>query len=589
MAGERSLFKRLDDPAEAVSRLAGLLGMGPLERLLASAVRVGVDELQGRVVAEDVKAPRSLPWYPRSIVDGCAVRSVDVAGAFEDRPVRLRRLGRVRIGVKPSLRVEAGSCVEVDTGSWVPLGADAVVPVEYVSDAGGGYVLVERGARPGGGIAAPASDVAEGDLIVKRGTPWSPRLTPALAALGLRSVLASRRPVAAVASVGDELVEAGGEPGEAGIFDSNRPLLKASLAAMGWEVVDLGIVGDDEAELAEALSRARDAGADLIVTSGGTSAGLEDVVYRVVGRLGRLVAHGLRIKPGKPTILAEVSGVPFVGLPGNPRSAANVFERVLVPLLDKLGLPTWPYTPRGRVEARTASLLAGERGRDTIVPVALASGEPPAAIPVARDSYMISSYAWSDGEVVVPAGLHKPIEPGSTVEVETYGAPRRRLIVAADPFDPSQLVESLGLHGAVHAPTANMADLLAALPPGSLVVASTIGLPGGGPWRVKAELAERDVVVAGSGRCARAAVPAVYAPLASKARAGVPAPVPRTVGAAVLLGQGYVDCAILPEDLARGLGVPHERVAREKLILLEATGTQRGGEESAGSKPENPG
>ncbi|GAB6147795.1 molybdopterin molybdotransferase MoeA [Stetteria hydrogenophila] len=560
-SGGRKVFKKLAEPREAVERAAALIGSRARRRLLSEAETVGVEDLHGRLLARPVRAPRSLPWYPRSIVDGCAVRSVDVAGAFEDRPVALEYRGRVKIGEKPGLTLEPGSCIEVDTGSWVPLGADAVVPIEHVNIEGG-RAWILRAATPGSNIAAPASDVAEGDLIAPAGTPWTPELTPALAALGIRRVEASRRPLAAVFSVGDELVEPGSDPGEAGVFDANRYYLASALKAMGWRVLDLGIAGDRVEDVEDRVARALERGADLVLTSGGTSAGIDDVVYRVASRMGSLVAHGLRIKPGKPTVISVVDSTPFIGLPGNPRSAFNVFLKVVVDLLDTLRLPTWPFTRRGRVRAVLTSMLAGERGRDTTVPVALVGEAEPAAVPVARDSYMIASQAWSDGDVVVPASLHSPYEPGEAVEVETRGSHRRRLLVLADDIDVAGVVEEHGLDGAVYAPTAKPSQVMSLLPRGALVVASTITLPSTPEgWTVEGELGERRVSIAksSSGDCQRTAIPAVYTSL--RPANTIPYPVPRIQSARILLSQGYVDCAILP-------GSEGEVVGEERILIL---------------------
>ena len=565
MAGSsRSLFKRLEDPQVAIARAASLIGDKARKRLMSVVEIVEGEDLHGRLVARSLKAPRSLPWYPRSLVDGCAVNSVDVAGAFEDRPAVLDYRGRVKIGEKPRVVLEPGSCIEVDTGSWVPLGADAVVPIEYI-EVEDGKAKVFRAVRPGQGLAPPASDVAEGDVIVPFGAPWTPYVTPALASLGVRRVEASRRPLAAVFSVGDELVEPGGDPGEARIFDSNRYYIMAALKAMGWRVLDLGISGDRLDDVEDRVARALESGADLILSSGGTSAGLDDVVYRAASKLGSLVAHGLRIKPGKPTVVSVVDSTPFIGLPGNPRSAANVFERVVVGLLDALRLPTWPFTRKTRVKAILTTMLQGERGRDTIVPVALVGEDKPAAIPVARESYMIASYAWSDGEVIVPAGLHAPYEPGEQIDVETYGAPRRRLLVLADKIDVSAVVEEYGLDGAVYAPSGKPGQVMKLLPRGSIVVASSISLsssPDG--WIIERTLAERSVVLATASRgggCRRVATPAVYTSL--KPPEAVPYPVPRIESARILLSQGYVDCAILPDTISNG-----EVIGRERILVM---------------------
>lgn len=562
--GSRSLFKRLEDPMTAIARASSLIGDSARKRLMSVVEVVGVEDLHGRLIARSLKAPRSLPWYPRSLVDGCAVNSVDVAGAFEDRPAVLEYKGRIKVGEKPATALDRGSCIEVDTGSWVPLGADAVVPIEYV-EIEGGKAKISRAVKPGQGLAAPASDVAEGDVVIPAGSPWTPYVTPALASLGVRRIEASRRPIAAVFSVGDELVEPGSDPGEAMIFDSNRYYIISSLKAMGWKVLDLGIAGDRVDDVEDRVAKAFEAGVDLILSSGGTSAGLDDVVYRVASKLGSLVAHGLKIKPGKPTVVSVVESIPFIGLPGNPRSAANVFERVVVGLLDALRMPTWPFTRKAKTKAVLTSMLHGERGRDTIVPVALVGESEPAAVPIARESYMIASYAWSDGEVIVPAGLHTPYEPGERVEVETYGAPRRRLLVLADGVDVNPVIEEYKLDGAVYAPSGKPDQMMKLLPKGSLVVVSSINLPKlPEGWAIEEDLGERSIalVMSTDEKCGRAAIPAVYTGL--RPPDAVPYPVPRIQSARILLEQGYVDCAVLP-------GNDGEILGRERILVLRKT------------------
>ncbi len=594
MAG-RGLFKRLIEPEEAVRLIAESLGWRLAERLLGEAAASAVHEGLGRLVAEDVIAPRSLPWYPRSLVDGCAVRSVDVAGAFEDRPVRLRVLGRVKIGVRPGLRVGAGECAEVDTGAWVPLGADAVVPIEYV-ERRDGFALVYRGAVPGQSVAAPASDVARGDIIVRRGTPWTPRVAAALAALGLAEARLSRRPRAAVFSTGDELVEPGRDAGDAGVYDSNRPLIKSILYSMGWKVADYGIIGDSVDDVEDAMLRAANDGADVIIASGGTSAGVDDVVYKAAGRVGRVLFHGLRLKPGKPTLAATLGDRLFLGLPGNPRSSANVMERLALPAFEALGLPTWPRARSRTVSAATIAPLAPEKGRDTIVPVALVYPGP-VAVPVAKDSYMIASYAMADGETIVPASLHEPIKPGSVIRVEAdearlAAARRGGILVTADWVDPAKLRELAGNNERiVYYPARLSHSILELLPSGLTVVASS--LDGITPTLGAQVLERRRVLLAvhsySSCKGGRAAVPRVYAGLAGRLGPDVVAlGVPRVESARIMLKQGYVDCALLPDNAVDATLQGAEVVAEEDIIVFRVRrpGTPHGGrEESAGSTP----
>ena len=570
----RGLFKTLIPVSEAISIVRDKIGWSLAARLLDSIEKVPIEDLVGRLVARDIRAPVSLPRYPRSIVDGCALRSVDVAGAFEDRPVVLRLAGRVKIGEKPSLRIGEGECALVDTGSWVPLGADAVVPIEYVSIKGK-EARVERARPPGANIALPASDVAEGDIVAWRGAPGTPELAAALAAVGVREIEASRRPRVAVLSTGEELVEPGSPPSEAGVYDSNRFYLLNAFRYMGYDVVDLGIAGDREDEVVDRIMDAIKRGADVIVTSGGTSAGVDDVVPRAVARIGEVIFHGLRIKPGKPTLAGIVDGTLIVGLPGNPRSTANVIERFVAPLLSAIGLPLGPIRPEVIVRARLASDVAGERGRTTYVPAAIVSSY---AIPVARESYMIASYPLADGVIIVPPGSTGPLERGSMVDVRSWRQAPKTLLMLTD----TRLPEAHAMTGmpsstrVLYSPmvweTAKSMARDVEIP--AIAAAPEHVDPGSG-W---SELGLRGIVLLKrSGSCSEVAA---YAPYASQYREAIPAgsrviASRRAMGAVILFRDGYADCALVPSDYvepaAEGdkadLKIEEEEIGRERILL----------------------
>jgi molybdenum cofactor synthesis domain-containing protein len=565
----RGFFQRLISVEEAIGLVVDRIGSGLRARLLSDVGEVGIDDLAGRLLAETIRAPRSLPWYPRSIVDGCAVRAEDVAGAFEDRPVELRVRGRVRIGTKPEVEVGAGECALVDTGSWVPLGADAVVPIEYVTISDG-RALIERARPPGANIALPASDVARGDFVVWRGAAATPEVAAALAALGVSKVKASRRARVAVISTGNELVEPSDSAGDALIYDSNRYFLINFFKMMGYEVFDLGISIDDVDRVAARITEGIEMGADVVAISGGTSAGVEDVVPRALERIGEVLFHGLRIKPGKPTLAGLVGQVLVLGLPGNPRSTANVAERLVVPLLAALGLPTGPLRLHRRVRARLAVDVAGEKGRLTYIPVALV-GEY--AVPVARESYMIASYPLADGVVVIPPSEAAPLERDVIVDVRAWREPPPSMLLLADIVNVPDAVTIEDKHGGrrvLHypAPWAQARRLaeragvkaLAAAP-----IDSDSVIPSG--WRI---VGERKIFLAArSPECQRVAVYSPYITdhpdlIPSSARVVASR---RAFGARELLEGGYVDCALVPSDYADGLD--GSAVGEEKIILYD--------------------
>lgn len=530
----------------------------------------GLLEAHGRVLAEDVRAPWNVPPFPKSLVDGYAVRSEDVRGAGEEEPVELRLAGRVPVGFDASrLEVEPGSAVEVDTGAMVPPGADAVVPVEY-TEARGGRVLVYRSVAWGENIGWPGSDVYRGAVLARRGSRLDPALLGSLAAAGVGRVKVYRRPRVAVASSGDELVEPGKPLRPGTIHDANTYLLAAMVREVGAEPVALGIVGDSEAEIEGALTRAVKE-ADVVIVTGGTSAGPEDLVYRVIGKLGAIVAHGLKMKPGKPAVLGVVEGKPVFGLPGNPLSAAFVFRRVVAPYIASMMGTQIP--DELVVEAEAAVELPVERGRRTHQPVVLVWNRVRrvwSAYPVASKSYMIVSYTGSDGYVVIPETAFAPPGEGDMLEVHLHRAPRRSVRAVIGEYVDASL-----LPGEWRLIEAGTTTALIARRRGDAGLAVMSTLHPACPASVEGVRVSRRVVLATRAEEPRsvAAYPAGSGLEYLRRRAleylglerlGV-VPVKGVRAAEALLRDGVVDAALLPAGLAQGFRVLGEWV--EELVL----------------------
>ena len=406
-----------------------------------------LEEALGRVVAEDVYSPISYPPYPRSIVDGYAVRSNDVVSAWESSPVRLRVKGELRIGSSPgSINVGVGEAVYVDTGSPIPRGADSVVPVEYTKREEG-YVLVYRSTSIGENIAWPGSDVVEGELIVKTGTRLTAYHIGVLANVGVRRVKVYVKPRVAIISTGDELVEPGLKLVEGKVYDSNSFMLKALLERDGYPSTRLGIVGDRVEELVSLLSKAvREY--DVIVLSGGTSAGIGDVVYKAIGLMGKIVVHGLKLKPGKPTVIGVIEGKPVFGLPGNPGSARNVYEILVRRYLRLMEGERDVELREDYVEVELALPVHGARGRRTFIPVILVENKRSGGItayPYTYESYMIKRVLDADGLIVVDETEYAPLRPGSRVKAIVLRKPRSRVVVGEESTLLSRVSAKYGL------------------------------------------------------------------------------------------------------------------------------------------------
>ncbi len=376
---------------------------------------VSLSEARGRVLADDVLAFVDYPPFDRSEVDGYAVRSADIVGADEDRPVKLRVLGSVGVGMKPEYNVEPGTCVEVATGSMVPRGADAVVPIEYVKKVGDS-IYVYRPVAPGDNVVHGGYDVLSGDVVVSEGTLIGPEELVVLAGVGVPRVKVYGRIKACVFSIGNELVEPGKklEPGL--VYDVNEYYLKAALEELGVAVSICGILRDDEQAVLEALTRAMSK-CDIVITSGGTSAGVGDITYRVVEKLGKpgLLFHGLKVRPGKPTFIAAVDGKLIIGLPGFPLSMMMIYNILVKPLIAKmLGLRE-SYLSYYE-EATLSERVLGHVGVERLVPVVLRRRESLIAYPLSYRSGSINILQLADGFIKVGIGVPF-IESGTSVTV----------------------------------------------------------------------------------------------------------------------------------------------------------------------------
>lgn len=381
---------------------------------------VALDALAGRVLAQDVAAPVDAPPFDRSMVDGFAVRAADLAEASGAEPCRLVLTGEsIACGTAPALVVGPGMATAIATGGPMPRGADAVVMIEQ-TEPDGDKVLVSRAVVPGAHVGFAGSDIARGQVVLRRGTVIGAREVAMLAAVGLSHAPVWRRPRIAVLSTGDELVAPGQPLRPAAVYDSNGAVIVAALRENGCEAVHGGVIPDDR-EALEAALRAAFAAHDGVILSGGTSKGAGDLTTEAIAGLGApgIVAHGVALKPGKPLCLAVCGGKPVVVLPGFPTSAMFTFHELVAPALRRMaGLP-----PRSeaRVTARLPLRLPSDLGRTEFAMVALSEGpEGLVAHPVGKGSGAVSAFAQADGFVTVPA-LADGLEAGTAAEVTLFG------------------------------------------------------------------------------------------------------------------------------------------------------------------------
>ncbi|MGI9644211.1 MAG: molybdopterin molybdotransferase MoeA, partial [Ilumatobacteraceae bacterium] len=297
----------------------------------AMPVEVPRADAVGLVLAAPVVSTEQVPAFANTAVEGYAVRAADVA----EVPVELEVAGEIAAGQAPDRPLGSGQAIRIMTGAPIPDGADAVVMVEDSERVGDDHVRLTRSVEAGAAFRHPGDDVQIGDELFPAGVEVRPPVVAVLASINAKSVSVYPRAQVGVLSTGDELIE-DGSPLEIGqIRESNKTMLAGMLAETGCEVVDFGVVPDDEAEL-EAVLRGAAATCDAIVSSGGVSMGDYDVVKAVLGRIADMTWLQMAIKPAKPFAFGTLNGVPIFGLPGNPVSSMVSYELLARPALRRM-------------------------------------------------------------------------------------------------------------------------------------------------------------------------------------------------------------------------------------------------------------
>jgi len=418
-AARQEQFLEVVSAEEARARFVRHIDRSPLP-----GERVALADALGRVLAGDVAAPIDVPPFDRANVDGFALRAADTAGASDTAPRRLRLNGEVIVcGHPPALEVAPGSATTIATGGVVPRGADAVVMIEHteLTDEGGAPAIdVRRTVAPGQFVSYAGSDIARGEVVLRRATRIGSREIGMLAACGIAEVVVVRGPRVAVLSTGDELVAPGATLAPSKVYDSNGAIVAAAVAEAGGEPVPFGAFPDEEVALETAVRTALQ-GCDMVVLSGGTSKGAGDLSHRIVSKLGEpgVLVHGVALKPGKPLCLAVVGGKPLAVLPGFPTSAIFTFHAFVAPVIRaRAGLP--PEVSRS-VEAEVPVRIASELGRKEFVLVALVAGDAgPVAFPTAKGSGAVTSFSQADGFLEIDA-LASALDAGSRARVTLIG------------------------------------------------------------------------------------------------------------------------------------------------------------------------
>jgi molybdopterin molybdotransferase len=366
--------------------------------------RINTLNALGRVTAESICSPLPLPPFPRSTVDGYAVRANDTFGASESLPAYLRVIGEIQMGSSPGFDINPGETGLIHTGGMLPESCNAVVMIEHTQPVSGDTVEILRSVAVGENIIKVGEDVQLGQEVIPSGMRIRPAEIGGLAALGILELKVARKPIFGIISSGDEVIPPDGIllPGQ--VRDINSYSLSALLDQTGAIPKRYGIF-PDQADILEAICiRAMDE-CDVLVITAGSSASARDLTANVINKLGSpgVLVHGVNIKPGKPTILAICNHKVVIGLPGNPVSALVIAGLFVVPVVESLlGLSTVGMRPR--LLARLSTNIPSQAGREDWVAARLYFGQEEYRVdPIFSKSNLIFSLVRANSMVRVPA------------------------------------------------------------------------------------------------------------------------------------------------------------------------------------------
>ena len=362
---------------------------------------VDASEALGRVLAEEIRAPQPLPDFQRSTVDGYAVRARDTHGASDSLPAYLDLIGEVPMGDVPPFEIGPGQCALIHTGGMLPVGADAVVMLEYTQFAQKNEIEIFRAVAEGENLIRIGEDVAQGQVVQARGTLLRPAEIGGLMALGITRIKVVRKIRVGLISTGDEIIDPQRTPRPGQVRDVNSFTLGALVEKNGGIPVHYGIISDTFEALKEAAAKALSE-CDAVIITAGSSASTRDMTADVIRSLGEpgVLVHGINTRPGKPTILGVCKGKAVVGLPGNPVSALVNGYLFVVPVIEQL-LGLLPK-PTATVLARLTINLASQAGREDWWPVKLIENQESNSIhydadPIFGKSNLIFTLAAADG------------------------------------------------------------------------------------------------------------------------------------------------------------------------------------------------
>jgi molybdopterin molybdotransferase len=380
--------------------------------------QVAIFDTPGRILAENVIAGESIPNFNRSTMDGFAIKASSSFGASEANPAYIEVKGTIGMGEIPSFSIGHGEAARIATGGMLPSGADAVVMVEHADFLDEFTIEVYKSVAPGQHVIMEGEDIQKSQEILFSGQKIRPQETGLLAAVGHQEVRVFKKPLVAIISTGDEVVDIQKFPGLGQIRDINTYTLYGQVLQAGGIPKTYGIVHDNYQALYEICKKALHE-TDMVLISGGSSVGARDFTIEVLSDMpdSEILAHGITISPGKPTILANSAGKPFWGLPGHVVSAMVVFESVTRSFLEKIAGLSPEYHQRFFFKARMTRNVGSAQGRVEYIRVRLKEVDGALmAEPILGKSGLIRTMIEADGLVAIDMNT-EGLEKGEEVNV----------------------------------------------------------------------------------------------------------------------------------------------------------------------------
>jgi molybdopterin molybdotransferase len=377
----------------------------------------------GRITEEEIRAPQSLPSFPRSTMDGYAVRASETFGVSESMPGYLDIAGEVPMGAIPAFALQTGQAATIHTGGMLPQNADAVIALEQTEIARPGEIEIMRAVAQGENVILVGEDVKQGQIVVPRGIRIRPAEVGGCMALGITQIRVASKPRIGIISCGDEVVPPEQVPGPGQVRDINSFSLSALVTEVGGEPVLYGIVQDRLDKMKESIGKALFECQAVVITAG-SSASARDMTAEAIAAQGfpGVLVHGVNVRPGKPTILAVCESKAVIGLPGNPVSALVIASLFVVPVIRRL-LGEQVERPGAACIARLTVNVPSQAGREDWIPVKLIPGPVRSdkdddwlAEPIFAKSNLIFSLSAADGLICISPDV-TGLEAGEQVQV----------------------------------------------------------------------------------------------------------------------------------------------------------------------------